>query len=124
GAGYTAGLLLVFSRQKVCIDWNEGGGKCTFTENILQEVRNPERRIKCIGGERNPEVITENPLPDHADDAANQNAGAHHERGLARAFLLTAFNGRRPGELTRGFADHIDSFTGYFGSRAADVQTF
>jgi hypothetical protein len=106
--------VLVFARQKIGVDGDERGGKRALAEHVLQEIRNSKSRVESISGEGNSEVVTEHPLPDHANDATYQNSGADHERKLPGLLALCLLNCGRAWKAAGARADYINSLAGYF----------
>jgi hypothetical protein len=71
-------------RQQPGVHRDKRGGKHPFTEEILEEVRDPERRIECIRGIRGPEVMGEYPVANQAENTAQQDPGGNNRRGPSR----------------------------------------
>ena len=59
-------------RQQPRIDRNEGGGEHSFTEEVLQEVGDLERRIERIGRIRGAQIMGKDPVSDQAENPAQQ----------------------------------------------------
>ncbi len=61
-------------------------------------------------------------LTNHANDPADQDSGAHHERMLSGAFTLAALNAQRPRKATGCFANDGNSFAGDLGRVYRNVE--
>src|SRR5437588_5107728 len=107
-------LLLVLTSEKVRVNWDERSRESPFAKNVLKKIRNSKGRCERIGGERIAKVISKHALPNNADDAADQDSGADHERMSAGAFTAGWIGGSRARKLARRFADYIDCFAGDF----------
>src|SRR6185503_949063 len=91
-------FLLVVTSEELCVHRNERGGQRAFAEDVLKEVGNSERGAERARSVGSAEIVCKYSLPDDADDAADQDAGADHQRGTARSFL-GFFRGKVSGRL-------------------------
>src|SRR5712692_2262531 len=110
--GNSRGLFLIAAGKKVGVDRNERRGQRSFTKDILEEVRNSKRCGEGAGGVSNTEIMREDPLPNHADNPADQNSGAHHERMFAGAFAAATVADLRARKAASAFADYSDRLAG------------
>jgi len=69
----------------------------------LQEIWDAERRSEDIGGERLAEVISEDSLPNQADDATDKNSGPYQKRRFSGRLSLRT--GGPCGESASGFSN-------------------
>src|SRR5262249_25578536 len=68
------------------VNRNERSGERAFAEQILEQVRNAERGVERVGGQRLlAEVMREDPCPHQAGEAADENAGRDHRIGRGEA---------------------------------------
>src|SRR4029079_3174152 len=72
---------LVAARHERRVDGNERGRQGALAEEVLQEVRDAERRRERIGGSvSETEIMREDALADEPGDAAKKNAGGDKRR--------------------------------------------
>src|SRR5882724_9061404 len=55
-------------------------GEGAFAKDVLQKVRDSERRAEGAHRVRSAEVVSKHPLPDDANNPAQEDSGADHER--------------------------------------------
>jgi len=70
--------------------------------------------------------MTKHPLPDDANNAADQDSGGDQKRGLRSTFALTALTALDAGralKLARGFTNYGDGFAGDLSGVAARIKT-
>ena len=86
-------LAPVPARQQRGIDRNERRGESAFAEKILEEVRNPKRRVECvrrIGFET--EVVRKRAEPNETRKPAQQDSRSYEDCRPARAFHSVIVN--------------------------------
>ena len=69
-------LFMPILGAKPCIHGDEGSGEDTFSEEILQEVRDAEGGAKDVGRVGVSKIMREDPVTDEADEPAEQDSGA------------------------------------------------
>ena len=84
-AGDAAGFLLVSLGEQARIHRDEGCGKHTFAEQVLQEIGDTKGGVEGIGFIELAEVMGEDALPHQSDDAADQNPRGYQKRVAAGA---------------------------------------
>ena len=103
------GFFLVAACEQLRIDGNERSRERAFAEDILQKVWNSKRgaeRAGCIG---RAQVVRKNSLPDHTNDATDQNPHSDQQCRSPGAFL--GFMSRK---VSGRFADHVSRLTRCF----------
>ena len=80
GARHLPRFHLVARTQQAGVDRDERRRERALAEQVLQQVRNAERRGEGVRGIADAEVVTEHPHPHQPDDAAGQDAQRHHQR--------------------------------------------
>ena len=65
------------------VSGDERGREGPFSEEVLQEVGNAERRGKCVRGVGGSEKMRGGPRPDEADDPAQEDAQGDEDRAAA-----------------------------------------
>src|SRR5690606_19798758 len=68
-----------------CVYRDEGGRQHSLAEQVLQEIRDPERGRERVGRVGNAEVRGEEPLPYEPENAAQQNACCDQRRSASSA---------------------------------------
>ena len=91
---HARGLFPFLPRNKSRIDRNERGRQCAFAEEVLQKIRDPESGHERVGRIGQPEVLSEEALPDEAREAAAENP-ERDERGMAVQGLYASPQRRR-----------------------------
>src|SRR6266852_3621822 len=84
-AGDAIGLPSFAAREQRRVDRDERSRERPFAEQVLQEVGNAETgrpRIGGVGGQ--PEVVSDDSLPDETRQPAAQNTDGHEQRRTAR----------------------------------------
>ena len=95
-AGHAVRFAAIAAREQRRIDRNERSRERPFAEQVLQEIRDAERRRERVGGVvAEAEVVREDALANEASQPAQENSGGDKRRaaGLSQCPLL-AWPGR------------------------------
>src|SRR5262249_28324432 len=80
-AGDAPGLLLASLGEEARIDGDERRREDALAEEVLEEVRDAQRRLEGAGGVRAAEGVRGDARADEAGDAREEDAGGDRQRG-------------------------------------------
>ena len=96
GTREASGFFLPPLLQELGIHRDERRGQGPLPQEILQHVGKAQRRPPGIGEVAGPEPVGEDPVPDEAEDTAQEDARTDEERGTGHPGRVAHGAGRAP----------------------------